>query len=71
VGYNYDATVTASYWDTETSGLTTSAGGTGRTTAEMKQQSTFVDWDFDTVWQIDEGETYPYLRSNPQSPPPM
>jgi hypothetical protein len=37
----------------------------------MKQQSTFVDWDFDTVWQIDEGKTYPYLRTNPQSPPPM
>ncbi|WP_241754917.1 GLUG motif-containing protein [Koleobacter methoxysyntrophicus] len=71
VGYNVGSRVTASYWDTITSGLTTSAGGTGRTTAEMKQQSTFVDWDFDTVWQIDEGETYPYLRSNPQSPPPM
>ncbi|QSQ10562.1 Fimbrial protein [Koleobacter methoxysyntrophicus] len=71
VGYNYGSMVTGSYWDTETSGLATSAGGTGRTTAEMKQQSTFVDWDFDTVWQIDEGETYPYLRSNPQSPPPM
>jgi hypothetical protein len=71
VGYNAGSRVTASYWDTITSGLTTSAGGTGRTTAEMKQQSTFVDWDFDTVWQIDEGETYPYLRTNPQSPPPM
>jgi prepilin-type N-terminal cleavage/methylation domain-containing protein len=71
VGYNYVSKVTASYWDTETSGLTTSTGGTGKTTAEMKQQSTFVDWDFDTVWQIDEGETYPYLRSNPQSLPPM
>jgi hypothetical protein len=65
------STVSNSYWDIDTSGLMTSAGGTGKTTAEMKQQSTFVGWDFGTVWQIQENETYPYLRANPQSPPPM
>jgi len=54
-------TVTSSYWDTQTSGQATSAGGTGKTTAEMKTQETFTDWDFDTVWDID-GE-YPFLRA--------
>lgn len=40
--------VSASFWDMETSGQTTSAGGTGLTTAEMKTLSTFTDagWDF-------------------------
>lgn len=48
-----------SYWDIETSGQATSAGGEGKTTAEMKTQSTFVDWDFNSVWQIVNNETYP------------
>ena len=55
--------VVSSFWDTETSGQSTSAGGTGKTTAEMKQQSTFEGWDFINVWDIGEGQTYPYLRT--------
>jgi hypothetical protein len=43
----------------------------GKTTEQMKQRSTYVGWDFDIVWQIQEGVTYPYLRSNAQSPPPQ
>lgn len=35
----------------------------GKTTEEMKQKSTFKDWDFDTVWRIDEGNDYPRLRA--------
>jgi uncharacterized repeat protein (TIGR02543 family) len=56
--------VADSYWDMETSGQTTSAGSGagGKTTAEMQQQATFVDWDFDDVWAIVEGTTYPYQR---------
>ncbi|NLX22478.1 MAG: hypothetical protein GXY55_12550, partial [Phycisphaerae bacterium] len=46
VGYNYSGTVSNSYWDMQTSGQSTSAGGAGKTTAEMKQQATFVGWDF-------------------------
>jgi len=61
-----------SYWDIQTSERSSSEGGTGKTTSEMQQQSTFsLEWDFDTVWQIQEGVTYPYLISNPQSPPPQ
>ena len=56
-------TVTSSYWDTQTSGMTTSAGGKGKTTAEMKQQVTFNGWDFTNIWGMIENNTYPYLRS--------
>jgi hypothetical protein len=28
----------------------------------MMMQSTFVDWDFDNVWCIVEGKTYPQLQ---------
>jgi hypothetical protein len=68
IGYNYySATVTDSYWDTESSGTTkgvglgSSTGITGKTTAEMKQEATFINWDFVDIWGIIEGETYPYL----------
>jgi len=60
-------TITSSYWDTQTSGQTASAGGTGKTTAEMKTQSTFVGWDFTGTWGIVAG-SYPYLRG--VGPPP-
>lgn len=40
------ATVSNSYWDTQSSGMATSFGGTGKTTAQMKTQSTFTGWDF-------------------------
>jgi hypothetical protein len=63
--------VTDSFWDVETSGQTTSAGGTGKTTAEMQMESTFTDagWDFvdetdngsEDIWRIDEGLDYPRL----------
>ncbi|MDL2254010.1 hypothetical protein LJC49_08095 [Ruminococcaceae bacterium OttesenSCG-928-I18] len=33
-----------------------------KTTAEMKQQATFEDWDFEDVWTIREGQDYPELR---------
>ena len=49
IGYNSSSgTVTACFWDKDTSGQTSSAGGAGKTTAEMKTQSTFTDagWDF-------------------------
>jgi hypothetical protein len=69
VGYNYSddeepskpASVTDSYWDTQTTGQASSAGGgTGKTTADMKQQATFSGWDFTSVWDI--LDSYPCLR---------
>jgi len=53
------------FWDKTTSLQTTSGtGAIGKTTAEMKIQSTFTDWDFDTIWNVTEGTTYPYLIDN-------
>ena len=64
VGKYYNGNVYYCYWDTLTSIQETSAHGMGRTTAEMQTQSTFADWDFDTIWGInpDENEGYPFLR---------
>lgn len=36
---------------------------TGLTTSEMMKQSSFQGWDFDNVWTIEEGRSYPQLRS--------
>jgi hypothetical protein len=63
--------VTASFWDIQTSGQATSDGGTGKTTPEMQTASTFLDagWDFvgetvngtEDIWWILEGKDYPRL----------
>jgi len=52
------------FWDTETSGISTSDGGTGKTTIQMKTVSTFLDagWDMVAIWNIEEYQTYPFLR---------
>ena len=60
VGYGSN-TVTNSFWDTETSGTTSSVLGVGKTTAQMKMQSTFTGWGFPTVWKIREDVSYPRL----------
>ena len=63
---------TNSFWDIQTSGWDTSAGGIGLTTAEMQSTGTFLEagWDFvdetengtNDVWWILEGLDYPRLR---------
>ncbi len=60
-------TITDSYWNTELSGQANSAGGTAKTLAELSQQATFVDWDFDEVWAMTDGATLPWLRSDTQN----
>jgi hypothetical protein len=67
VGYNNSGTVTACFWDIQTSGQTVgcwgpSTGVTGKTTAEMKQKATFTNWDFAKTWGIEDNQTYPFLR---------
>jgi len=70
-GQNDKSTIINCFWDIETSGITNSDGGTGKTTAEMKTASTFTDadWDFigestngtNETWQIPTGGDYPVL----------
>ncbi len=68
VEYN-GGTVTGSYWNIETSGQSTSAGGTGLTTGQLKNAASYAGWDIATaggsncVWRIYEGQSYPLLRS--------
>ena len=66
VGYSYHGRVYASFWDVNSSGLDTSAGGEGKTTVEMKTADTFIyaTWSVcgnEGVWTIDEGNDYPRL----------
>jgi len=49
----------SSYWNIDTSGMTSSAAGEGKTSHEMVQETTFVDWDFNECWTILEGFSTP------------
>jgi len=73
VGWN-EATVSTSFWNTETSGQATSAGGIGKTTAQMQDIATFsgATWDIIAVaspstpnpsytWNIVDEQNYPSL----------
>jgi len=76
VGWN-SGTVSNSFWDTQTSGQANSAGGTGKTTAEMQEIATFTGaaWDITDVdpgetnpaytWNIVDTVTYPFLGWQP------
>jgi PKD repeat protein len=67
--YAADPAIVDCFWDTETSGLSISAGGaTGKTTAEMQALATFANWSIatpaaytDEVWYLVPGEDYPRL----------
>ncbi len=74
LGWLNSGTVSNSYWDRQTSGLTTSFGSDasfGKTTTEMQNQSTFAGWDFagetangtNEYWFINPAvnDGYPYL----------
>jgi Zn-dependent metalloprotease len=75
VGYNDYGTLTACFWDIQTSGQTigdgggTSTGVTGKSTADMKTLSTFTSagWDFSDTdgnaadWQMPAND-YPRLK---------
>lgn len=62
VGVNHGNDATFSYWNIEEGGLDTSGTGTGITTNEMVKQATYEGWDFEEVWDIVEGKSYPYLK---------
>jgi hypothetical protein len=71
VGSAFGDSVVACFWDTQTSGQTASAGGAGKTTAQMQTPKTFLDagWDFvgetangtEDIWWILEGKDCPRL----------
>jgi hypothetical protein len=74
IGYNI-GTVSNSFWNIQTSGQANSAGGTAKTTKQMKDINTFTSagWDITTVansstrntdytWNIVDEQTYPFLN---------
>lgn len=68
---NY-GTIINCFWDINTSGQADSWGdGVGKTTAQMKTQSTFSGYDFTTKWGIDptKNDGYPYLQVFYPTPP--
>lgn len=88
VGYvgsgNKKGSVDDSFWDTQTSNQSSSAGGTGKTTSEMKTLSTFSAWTLKEtnnlttsgeIWGIDDNESinngYPYLTDGGDTPLPV
>ena len=57
-------TVSNSYWDTVTTGQSTSAGGTGLSTMQMASQASYSGaWDFTNTWYLISGMAHPILRS--------
>jgi len=65
VGQNDNASVNNSFWDTQTSSQTTSSGGTGLPSVNMKTQTTYSDagWQFPDIWAMNDhlNNGYPYL----------
>jgi hypothetical protein len=72
IGYSSSGLVENSFWDTETSGQPTSAGGTGKTTTQMMNRTTFTaaGWDFlaetangtNDYWRLcTRGVSYPQM----------
>ncbi|MDD4310653.1 MAG: GLUG motif-containing protein, partial [Candidatus Cloacimonetes bacterium] len=61
------ASATNSYWDIESSGTSSSALGTGRTTVQLKTRSSYPEsWDFTSPaapWWMVIGQMRPILRS--------
>src|SRR5690625_2927800 len=49
-----------SYWNKDVVGEVTEDQGTGLTDSEMRKQSSFKDWDFENVWEMNG--KYPELR---------
>ena len=61
------------FFDYQTTGQTYGIGGgsggnvVGKPTTEMKKKSTFTsaEWNFITLWNINEGITYPFFNNEP------
>ena len=80
LGYNDSTTITNSFWDTNTAGVTlgvgtdstnTTAGVSGATTNQLETQSFFPSsWLFSSVWTTVGNTTTPQLVGLPQTSPP-
>lgn len=62
IGRDMDGNINRSYYDEEITGQSDNGMGEGRSTAHMRMESNYGNWDFDTIWTIREGVDYPTLR---------
>lgn len=63
IDYENKIIVTSCYFlDPNDGGGPDNGYGEPLTDTEMKQQASFIGWDFVHVWNIGEKQTYPYLR---------
>ncbi|SFE68867.1 S-layer homology domain-containing protein [Paenibacillus algorifonticola] len=66
IGYNPSGNVTNSYYYNMSAA--TSAGGSAKSDGELMQQATYSTWDFNNVWRVVEGYTYPSLQWQSYTP---
>ncbi|MDD3715632.1 MAG: FlgD immunoglobulin-like domain containing protein [Candidatus Marinimicrobia bacterium] len=73
LGYGGSTSVENSFWDTQTTGYAVSAGGQGKTSAEMKITGTYINWDFSDIWGMSASfnEGYPFLLWEAPLRPPV
>jgi hypothetical protein len=65
VGVIYAGTVSQSYWNTSTSGIMTSAGGSGLTATQMQDPASFAGWTIVDGWQA---QTFTGIPAQPAAP---
>lgn len=53
--------ITDCYYDRDVTNADSCAAGISKSSLEMKKSSTFSDWDFTSIWSLNEGTTYPVL----------
>jgi hypothetical protein len=63
VRIDQDTVCTNSYFDSTISGIISASYGTPKTTEEMIDILTYIDWDFETIWgiNININSGYPFL----------
>ncbi len=64
-GVYQSGTMTSVYYKSEgasrAAGYGNPAGVSAISSDDLKQKATFSNWDFDNIWKINEGVSYPYL----------
>ncbi len=65
-----DAEVKGSFWDTQSSGQSSSADGTavGKTSTQMRTPATYAGWQTYTMWQLTDGELPVFRDSDAPCP---
>ena len=63
---NYGTSFNNSYWLPDTTGQATSSTGVRGSLTRLIKQEGYYNWDFDSIWKIDENASMAYLRELPK-----